>query len=136
MNKVKLARQKMIFWHKGQKRRGGKPYHIHPIQVVKLLGKVDADIICAGYLHDVLEDTNATKQDLVKLFGVDITNLIIELTFPPNCADKQYWSQCKKLSDKAKLIKTADIIANINDEGVKSKHFIDKRIKALRIMWL
>lgn len=140
INKVALARQKMQEWHQGQTRWDKKtPYSVHPEKVVQILtsfGITDADIICAAYLHDVLEDTEITYEPIKELFGDNVLKLVQELTYPEECSDQQYWDWTKVvLSPQAKLIKTADILANLTENERLSPHFIAKRIKALRIMW-
>jgi len=68
--------------HKGQRRVSGEPYHSHPLAVAGLLVefKMDATTVAAGLLHDVLEDTAATKPVLVERFGADIAELVDGVT--------------------------------------------------------
>jgi GTP diphosphokinase / guanosine-3',5'-bis(diphosphate) 3'-diphosphatase len=60
--------------HQGQQRASGEPYLSHPLEVATLLVdfKMDVTTVTAGLLHDVLEDTAATKADLVREFGSEI----------------------------------------------------------------
>lgn len=64
--------------HRDQKRQSGEPYIIHPIHVATNLAKlkVDSKAICAGFLHDVLEDTEATPEDINREFGNDVLHLV------------------------------------------------------------
>src|SRR5690625_4625847 len=65
--------------HKGQFRKNSKdPYVTHPIRVASLLKKANAstELICAGYLHDVVEDTPFTLDDLRYHFGSRVTELV------------------------------------------------------------
>jgi (p)ppGpp synthase/HD superfamily hydrolase len=57
--------------HQGQQRASGEPYLSHPLEVANLLVdfKMDVTTVTAGLLHDVLEDTTATKADLEREFG-------------------------------------------------------------------
>ena len=57
--------------HGDQKRKSGEPYLIHPIAVAEILMSynMDADTVCAGLLHDTIEDTETTEEDIAKLFG-------------------------------------------------------------------
>ena len=57
--------------HRGQVRKSGEPYTIHPVNVAYILTDMELDIqsICAALLHDVVEDTDATREDLVRDFG-------------------------------------------------------------------
>ena len=68
--------------HYGQKRLTGEDYITHPLEVALILSniKVDVDTICAALLHDVLEDTPATYEDLEKKFGKVIANLVSGVT--------------------------------------------------------
>ncbi|MDI3509142.1 MAG: diphosphokinase / guanosine-3,5-bis(diphosphate) 3-diphosphatase [Clostridiales bacterium] len=68
--------------HRGQARVSGEAYIIHPVQVALILADLgmDASTICAGLLHDVLEDTDYTYDDLAKLFGVEIADLVEGVT--------------------------------------------------------
>ena len=68
--------------HKNQFRQSGDPYITHPLRVAKhlILYNFDTNTICAALLHDVLEDTNTTEQELIQLFGKDITNLVLGVT--------------------------------------------------------
>ena len=68
--------------HHGQQRASGEPYLSHPLQVASLLVdfKMDVTTVTAGLLHDVLEDTTATKDDLVREFGQEIAELVDGVT--------------------------------------------------------
>ncbi|MDE5946301.1 MAG: bifunctional (p)ppGpp synthetase/guanosine-3',5'-bis(diphosphate) 3'-pyrophosphohydrolase [Oscillospiraceae bacterium] len=68
--------------HEGQKRSSGQPYIIHPLAVAKLIVELglDTDTVCAGLLHDVVEDTEMTTADIKKLFGQDVAILVDGVT--------------------------------------------------------
>ena len=68
--------------HKGQQRASGEPYLSHPLEVASLLVnfKMDVTTVTAGLLHDVLEDTKATKADLEREFGGEIAELVDGVT--------------------------------------------------------
>lgn len=68
--------------HQGQKRESGEPYIIHPLNVADILIEMhaDGDTICAGLLHDTLEDTKTTKEDIASLFNSNIANLVAGVT--------------------------------------------------------
>ncbi|MBR3163221.1 MAG: bifunctional (p)ppGpp synthetase/guanosine-3',5'-bis(diphosphate) 3'-pyrophosphohydrolase [Clostridia bacterium] len=68
--------------HKNQKRRSGEPYIIHPLNVAYILAEVGLDdaTICAALLHDVIEDTDVTHDDLVKEFGQEIAEMVEGVT--------------------------------------------------------
>src|SRR5262245_32420371 len=66
----------------GQQRASGEPYLSHPVEVARLLAgfKMDVTTVTAGLLHDVLEDTAATKGDLEREFGREIADLVDGVT--------------------------------------------------------
>lgn len=79
IKKAYLTAEKM---HQGQLRKSGEPYLIHPVCVAKILAEIgmDEDTIIAGLLHDVVEDTPYTIEDLKKDFGEDIALLVDGVT--------------------------------------------------------
>jgi len=68
--------------HHTQKRKSGEAYIIHPVAVAKILLTLETDTqsICAGLLHDVLEDTNVTAEQISKQFGEDVLYLVEGVT--------------------------------------------------------
>ena len=68
--------------HQGQKRKSGEPYIAHPVAVAGLLRDLgaDADMVAAGFLHDVLEDTETTPQELEEQFGIEVRSLVEGVT--------------------------------------------------------
>lgn len=68
--------------HEGQHRQSGEPYISHPLNVAYILAEMhaDCDTLCAGLLHDTLEDTNTTKEEITELFNEDVTNLVEGVT--------------------------------------------------------
>jgi guanosine-3',5'-bis(diphosphate) 3'-pyrophosphohydrolase len=68
--------------HRGQQRASGEPYLSHPLEVAGLLVnfKMDVTTVTAGLLHDVLEDTRATKEELAREFGEEIADLVDGVT--------------------------------------------------------
>ena len=68
--------------HEGQLRKSGEPYIIHPYEVALILAKLEADpkTVAAGLLHDVLEDTEVTAEELEALFGKDVVRIVEGVT--------------------------------------------------------
>lgn len=68
--------------HEGQVRLSGEPYLSHPLEVAGILAdmKLDAVSVAAGLLHDVIEDTHATAQEIMEIFGEEITHIVNGVT--------------------------------------------------------
>lgn len=81
-SKIKSAYDFAEKAHEGQFRSSGQPYIIHPLAVADILLDLgmDTDTVCAALLHDVVEDTPATYEQLRKLFGRDVADLVDGVT--------------------------------------------------------
>jgi GTP pyrophosphokinase len=79
---VKRAYEYADTLHKGQMRQSGEPYISHPLNVAYILAEMhaDRDTICAGLLHDTLEDTKVTKEEIAENFNSDVANLVDGVT--------------------------------------------------------
>ena len=79
---VKRAYEYADTLHKGQMRQSGETYISHPLNVAYILAEMhaDRDTLCAGLLHDTLEDTNITKEDISHDFNQNIANLVDGVT--------------------------------------------------------
>lgn len=109
-----------VMAHSGQKRIDGEPYVFHPIGVAIQVAKAvkDTDMISAALLHDVIEDTNITRDDLETEFNENIANLVQELTInkeeKEKVGKKVYLANAiLQMSDQALLIKLADRFHNV-----------------------
>jgi GTP pyrophosphokinase len=127
--------------HEGQYRKTGEPYIYHPISVARILAEMhmDSKSICAAILHDVIEDTLATKQDVADRFGDDVAELVdgvsklTEFKFK-NKKEQQAINIQKVLMAMARdirviLIKLADRLHNMRTLGVMRP---DKRRRIAR----
>jgi GTP diphosphokinase / guanosine-3',5'-bis(diphosphate) 3'-diphosphatase len=111
--------------HQFQKRKGtmGIPYINHLIEVAALLTKqIDnptADLLIAAILHDVIEDTNAKKDDIQNRFGKKVLGIVLEVTDDMNLPSFKrkvlQIQHAKDLSYEARCIKIADKTCNIRD---------------------
>ena len=69
-------------FHAGQLRESGEAYIVHPLNVAYILAemKADRDTVCAGLLHDTIEDTNLTKEDIAREFNPSVATLVDGVT--------------------------------------------------------
>ena len=79
---IKKAYEYADYLHDGQFRQSGEAYIIHPLSVAYILSEMhaDTDTICASLLHDTIEDTECTKEDIINLFNKDIATLVDGVT--------------------------------------------------------
>jgi guanosine-3',5'-bis(diphosphate) 3'-pyrophosphohydrolase len=111
--------------HKDQRRKDvdASPYINHPISLANILcneGHVtDIDVICAALLHDTIEDTATTPEELKAEFGQPIRDIVIEVTddksLPSAERKRLQIEHAEHLSRGAKLVKLADKISNLRD---------------------
>ncbi len=102
----------------------GQPYQVHLKSVVQILAQVtnDADMLAAAWLHDTVEDTEATHHQIEEQFGKNIAALVYQLTdiSRPGDGNRAYRkaldrAHLAEASDEAKTIKLADVIDNTRD---------------------
>ena len=80
---IRLAFDTAVIAHRNQRRKSGEPYVFHPISVAKIVAHeigLDATSIAAALLHDVVEDTEYSFEDIDKLFGSDVMRIVEGLT--------------------------------------------------------
>ena len=113
-----LAKKK----HAGRLRKDGSTFSKHLEDVVnrlKGLGVIDKELLSAGWLHEIIEDTDVSFDDLYEQFGnrisVIVSSLTEDKTLPRKQREKAYRLQLKEASFDAKLIKLCDISANLSD---------------------
>ncbi|MDH3737392.1 MAG: HD domain-containing protein [Nitrosopumilus sp.] len=121
--------------HSGMMRKNGVAYSKHLEDVVnrlKSLGVVDEELLCTGWLQDVIEHTDTSFDDLFEKFGTRIAVLVLSLSkdnsLPKKPREQIYVKQLKEASIDAKLIKLCDISANLSD----LKNYDASRSKKLR----
>jgi len=127
--------------HKNQKRKDGiTPFSDHLGGVVnrlKNLGIVNQNVLCAAWLHDIIEDTDVTFDKINEIFGNVISVLVLSLSkdyvLPKKQREAQYIQQLKDLPLQAKIIKLCDISANLKDisNAPISKTQKNKQVKKL-----
>ncbi len=111
--------------HRLQRRKDAdaSPYINHPLEVAAILagegGVVDVPTLVAAVLHDTLEDTETTPEELATTFGASIRDLVQEVTDDNRLLKAErkalQAAGAARLSERAKLIRIADKIANIGD---------------------
>src|SRR5437868_497704 len=111
--------------HRNQRRKDkeGSPYINHPIYVADTLwtiGRVHDPITLAGaILHDTIEDTDATPEEIEELFGKEVLSLVLEVSddkrLPKEVRKQLQIENASHKSTRAKLIKIADKICNVHD---------------------
>lgn len=109
---VKKARLYCEKKHKGQFRADKTtPYAKHCIEVATIITIIrgeDRNLICAGYLHDILEDTKTTYEELKNEFNEDIADLVLEVT-------KIGYNKYPIKTQRGAVLKFADRLSNLND---------------------
>ena len=101
--------------HKGQLDDQGRPYFFaHLVQVHSILNDVtdDEEVLSAGILHDVIEDTDTTYEDLIREFNKPIADLVLELTQQGDWETGYYFPHLK--TRKAVMVKFADRLSNLS----------------------
>ncbi len=131
--------------HRNQRRKGlpntdgGKrtPYINHPVAVAELLSRIggvtDVAILCAALLHDTIEDTEVTEEQLRSTFGDHIADIVLEVTddksLPKAERKRLQVAHAAKKSPQAKHVKLADKISNLNDMLVAPPNWPLERIR-------
>lgn len=129
VNKVNQAFLFAMRVHGKQTRKDGKPYMVHPFSVATELAKsgADDDLICAGLLHDTIEDGGVSPEELEQNFGNEVLRLVLFDT-----EDKRLsWKERKETTLRAlescerrcAMLVCADKLSNLRDmaEGVESE---------------
>jgi guanosine-3',5'-bis(diphosphate) 3'-pyrophosphohydrolase len=111
--------------HRNQRRKDAdaSPYINHPIGLANVLaneaGIEDERVLVAAILHDTVEDTETTEQELVRLFGQEVADIVAEVTddksLPKAERKRLQVEHAPALSRRAKLVKISDKIANLRD---------------------
>ncbi len=135
-DKIKKAKEYATKMHKGQYRKGGEEYIVHPTRVANYVKEFKESneldmLIEAAYLHDTIEDTNATYYDLVHEFGPGVASIVLELTtdedMKKELGKKRYLQiKLKNMSSWALVIKLCDRLDNVTDMKNCSQDFIYK----------
>ncbi len=111
--------------HRHQRRKGDSalPYINHPIELANVLyneaGITEPAILCAAILHDTLEDTDTTADDIARRFGEKVRDIVVEVSddrrLPKIDRKRLQIEHAPNLSLEARLVKLADKICNLRD---------------------
>jgi len=125
MNKVVAAIAFAADKHRSQRRKDheASPYINHPIALANVLaneaGVEDERVLMAAVLHDTIEDTETTEQELLRLFGKEVADIVMEVTddkaLPKAERKRLQVEHAAHISRRAKLVKLADKICNLRD---------------------
>lgn len=125
MNKLIAAIAFAADKHRHQRRKDheGSPYINHPISLANVLaneaGVEDERVLVAAVLHDTVEDTETTEQELLRVFGKDVADIVMEVTddkdLPKDERKRLQIEHAAHISRRAKLVKLADKICNVRD---------------------
>ncbi len=109
--------------HKDQRRKDeeASPYINHPIEVAELLARVgqvtDLVVLQSAILHDTIEDTQTTAEEIEELFGAEVRSVVQEVTddksLPKDVRKQLQIEHAPHISTRAKLVKLADKISNV-----------------------
>jgi (p)ppGpp synthase/HD superfamily hydrolase len=109
--------------HAGQRRKGraAEPYINHLIEVAELVAEasevMDTNLIMAAFLHDTVEDTGVTPEELEERFGADVTSLVMEVTddktLPKERRKQLQVENAPRRTVRAQALKLADKISNL-----------------------
>lgn len=137
-NNVNKALEYATIMHDGQYRHDGTPYINHPIRVANYVhsfkkSKQLDNLIISAYLHDTIEDTQATYYDIVNNFGAQVASIVLELTTDEDLKNeigKQRYLEIKmkNMSSWALVIKLCDRLDNILDIKNSNENFIKRYI--------
>lgn len=130
---ISLAIAKASWWHKDQVRKYTHDnYIVHPIEVMKFLELFTKDeaVLAAAVLHDVVEDTDATIQDVKAIFGEDVAALVFGMSEPevPVGTNREQRKEIYRLHLeqqcwRTKMIKYGDIYSNTKDIAMHDPDF-------------
>lgn len=121
---IEILKEYVKIKHKGQKRKQGTPYYLHPFAVADILKEkgFNEDYQAAGLLHDTLEDTNATKEEILKLSNKKVLDAVVLLTKEKGYKMQDYYNRIIN-SDMAKMVKLADRYHNLSESTMTNIFF-------------
>ncbi|SFG65519.1 HD domain-containing protein [Oribacterium sp. WCC10] len=123
MNKIEEAIIYATVMHQGKVRKfGGKPFILHPLEVAQILSTMtdDEDIITAGILHDIVEDTDGTLSEIEKRFGKRVAFIV------SSESEQEYPDEARSATWQRRKEESLLVLKNSQDIGVKMLWLADK----------
>ena len=141
---IKTAYDFCVEAHGNQKRLSGEPFYMHPFSVAKIIIELgmDSESVIAAFLHDVVEDTDVTLDEIRKRFGENVAELVDGVTkfgqMPLNTHEQQFNENVRKMmmamakDIRVIIIKLADRLHNMRTISAQSE--VKQREKALETL--
>ena len=123
MNKIEEAIIYATVMHQGKVRKlGSTPYILHPLEVAQIISTMtnEQDVITAGILHDIVEDTDGTLQEIEKRFGERVAFLV------SSESENDYPGESRTESWKRRKEESLKVLKNTDDQGVRMLWLADK----------
>ena len=106
--------------HHGDQKYGTRPYLYHLQRVVEVLGRFSVEEVCllqSGFLHDVIEDTPTSREDVERMFGEDVADIVDRVSYVQDYSDhkdklRKTYARIREREESV-VLKVADRIANI-----------------------
>lgn len=129
-----ISKAKMFAFkkHEGQTYDDGKPFIVHPeavAEIISLVAPNDENLIAAAWLHDTIEDTATTHEELMREFNKDIADLVSEVTHRGEKDHYGYYFPNLK-TQRGIMLKFADRLSNISHMDIwdeaRQRHYLKK----------
>ena len=140
INYIQKAQEIAAKAHKGQVDKSGKDYINHPRRVAERLLNEPEDVQVVAWLHDVVEDTDVTMEELEKIFNKNVIDALKLLTHNKSVPYMEYVEKIS-YNEKAKKVKMSDLIDNMNLSRLDMKNItnedldrVEKYLKAYRFL--
>ena len=147
MRKVMQATVYAVKAHGLQTRKyTGEPYIVHPIAVANRIAKHGGTVnmVCAALLHDTIEDCDVQYDDLIRIFGMDVAQMVLDLTereYPDHNRAGRKHMECTRLSRvsaPSQTIKVADLIDNtksiVEEDKAFAPIYLAEKIALLKVL--
>ncbi|HHW68994.1 MAG TPA: bifunctional (p)ppGpp synthetase/guanosine-3',5'-bis(diphosphate) 3'-pyrophosphohydrolase, partial [Tenericutes bacterium] len=129
MYNIELIKTFVIKKHGNQKRKQGSPYYLHPFAVADILkqNNFPLEYQIVGYMHDLLEDTDTTEEEIINLTNKDILECIKLLTKKEGYIMEEYINNIAN-NEMAKIVKIVDRLHNLSELKFANIEFQKKYI--------